>query len=310
MITPWYADQSLMDCFSHACKGFELTISLKTTNVLGHDTEATPVIAIDGYGLVAVCQFTYLGSTITDNISLDAEIDKRIWEGRLDSRSSHGSSADKSQAVCADKYGSLQCLCYQHILYGSETWTTHARPEGRLNTFHSRTIRRILGISLQDKVTNADVLSRAGRPTMYTLFRQRRLRWLGHVCRMEDGRIPKYILYGELALGRRTTGRPHPRYKDVCVRDLKAVDIDTMSWECRAADRTKWRIALKQHLKTGEDKLMAAAADKRAPRKEGRSSIRPEPHIDVMSAIKTAIPTLVFSTIYISKRRCYNPARN
>ena len=30
--------QSLMDCFSHACKDFGLTISLKKTNVLGQDT--------------------------------------------------------------------------------------------------------------------------------------------------------------------------------------------------------------------------------------------------------------------------------
>ena len=161
------------------------------------------------------------------------------------------------------------------LLYGSETWTTYAGQERGLNSFHLRSIRRILGISWQDKVTNADVLSRAGLPTMYTLLRQRRLRWLGHVRRMEDGRIPKDILYGELALGRRTTGRPHLRYKDVCARDMKAVGIGTMSWEGLAADRTGWRSALKQHLKTGEAKLMTAAADKRAHRKEGSSSIRP-----------------------------------
>ena len=105
-----------------------------------------------------------------------------------------------------------------------------------------------------------------------------------------------YILYGELALGRRTTGRPHLRFKDVCIRDVKAIDI--MPWEGLAADRTKWRSALKQHLKTGEEKLMAAAADKRAHRKEGSSSIRPgTTHIDMMSAIKTVIHTLVFSAI-------------
>ena len=34
---------------------------------------------------------------------------------------------------------------------------------------------------------------------------------------------------------------------DVCVRYVKAVGIDTMSWEGLAADRTKWRTALKQH---------------------------------------------------------------
>ena len=154
------------------------------------------------------------------------------------------------------------------LLYGSETRTTCAGQESRFNTFHLRSIRRILGIAWLDKVTNADVLSRAGLPIMYTLRRQRRLRWLGHVRRMDDGRIPKYILYGELALGRRTTGHPHLRYKDVCVRDTKAVDIDTMSWEGLAADRTKWRSTLKQHLKTGKDTQMTDAADKRARTKE------------------------------------------
>ena len=56
--------QSLMDCFSQACKYFGLTISLKKTNVLGQDTEAPPVITIDDYERDAVSQFTYLGSTI------------------------------------------------------------------------------------------------------------------------------------------------------------------------------------------------------------------------------------------------------
>ena len=151
----------------------------------------------------------------------------------------------------------------------------YAEQERRLNSFHLRSIRRVLVIFWQDKVTNADVLSRVGLPTIYTLLRQRRLRWLGHVRRMEDGRIPKDILYGELALGRRITGRPHLRYKYFCIRDMKAVDIDTMSWEGLAADRTEWRSALKQHLETGEEKLMAASADKRARRKEDSSSIRP-----------------------------------
>ena len=30
---------------------------------------------------------------------------------------------------------------------------------------------------------------------MFALFSQRRLRWLGHVSRMEDGEIPKDIFY-------------------------------------------------------------------------------------------------------------------
>ena len=50
--------------------------------------------------------------------------------------------------------------------------------------------------------------------------------WIGHVRRMKDGRIPKDILYGELAVGKRPRGRPQLRNKDVCKRDMKALEID------------------------------------------------------------------------------------
>ena len=111
---------------------------------------------------------------------------------------------------------------------------------------------------------------------MFTLLRQRRLSWLGHVYRMEDGRISKDFLYGELASGRRSKGRTQLRYKDVCKRDMKAFDISTNSWEDLAADRMMWRSTLNQHLLTGENKLVNAEAGRRARRKERNNSNRPE----------------------------------
>ncbi len=148
-------------------------------NVLGQDTEAPPVITIDDYELDAVCQITYLGSTIIDNLSLDAEIGKRIGKAasslaRLTARvwSSPKLSVKTNMAV-------YNACVISTLLYGSETWTMYAGQERRLNSFHLRSIRRILVISWQDKVTNADVLSRAGLPTMYTLLRQRRLPYGG-----------------------------------------------------------------------------------------------------------------------------------
>ena len=75
--------------------------------------------------------------------------------------------------------------------------------------------------------------------------------WLGHVYRMEDGRIPKDILYGKLASGRRTKGCPQLCHKDVCMRDMKALDINTEFWEYLAADHMMWRSTLNQRLKSG-----------------------------------------------------------
>ena len=47
-------------------------------------------------------------------------------------------------------------------------------------------------------------------------------------------------------------------YKDVCKRDMRALGINTESWEDLAADRMRWRSTLNQHLKSGKEKLMNA----------------------------------------------------
>ena len=52
--------QQLMDRFSHACRNFGLTISLKKINVLGQDVDTPPVITINNYQLEVVHEFTYL----------------------------------------------------------------------------------------------------------------------------------------------------------------------------------------------------------------------------------------------------------
>ena len=92
------------------------------------------------------------------------------------------------------------------LLYECESWTMHAHQEIRLNVFHMRHLRYILGITWQDNVTNNAVLEKAGIPSLYTLLRQNGMRWLAHVTRMEDDHNPKDLLYGELATGKRPTG--------------------------------------------------------------------------------------------------------
>ena len=88
------------------------------------------------------------------------------------------------------------------LLYGTEIWTLYSGQEKRLNVFYLRCLRKIMGISWQDKVTNAEVLARVNLPNMTAILCKRKLRWLGHVRRMDDSRIPKQLLFGELAHGK------------------------------------------------------------------------------------------------------------
>ena len=131
------------------------------------------------------------------------------------------------------------------LLYGSESWTTYSTQEYKLHVIHMRSLRRILGVSWKEKFTNSQVL------TIHTLLRQRRLRWIGHVHRMEDGRIRIDLFDDELADGKRNVSRSKLRFKDVCKRDMKACNINHNTWETFAADRLKWKCVTSHGLKYG-----------------------------------------------------------
>ena len=217
--------------------------------------------------------FTYLGSIISSKLSLDSKIDKcnakaasvmarlskRVWSN--------------NQLTSNTKLQVYQACVLSTLLYGSESWTTYARQENRLESFHLHCLCRILGITWQDKVTNTAVLARAGSHSIHLLLCQHRLCWLGHVHRMGDGRIPKDVLYGELPTGHRPAGCPALRFKDVCKHDLKLVDIDPGSWEQIADKGSAWRSAVRKGVRTGKDKRNRLLEDKKQRRKERQESL-------------------------------------
>ena len=259
--------QRLMDCFSKACEDFRLTISLKKTNVMNQDTENVPDITINNYQLEAVNEFTYLGSTITSDLSMESEINKRIGRAITTFAKLSARVWNNNKLTTKTKIGVYRACILSTLLYGSESWTLYSKQEKRLNKFHLRSLRRILGIKWTDFVTNNNVLNLANIPSMYTLLRQRRLRWLGHVRRMQDGRIPKDLLYGELAIGKRSRGRPQLRYKDVCKKDMRDLGMNIDDWEELATDRPKWRRQLHLNLQKGEEELQRISEQQRENRK-------------------------------------------
>ena len=145
-----------------------------------------PAITIDDYELDVVEQFIHLGSTITDNLSLDTEIDKTIGKAATTVVASLH-DVDQHQTDSEDKDGSAQCLCRQHTDV-RQRHVDHIRQTGEKTQFLPP--EKHPSYPGQDRVSNIEVLSPASLPSMFTLLRQRRLRWLGHACHMEDGHIP------------------------------------------------------------------------------------------------------------------------
>ena len=63
-----------------------------------------------------------------------------------------------------------------------------------------------MDIKWSDYITNNKVCARAGSSEMRIILTRRQLRWAGHVVRMDEGRLPKQVLYGQLTNGTRNRG--------------------------------------------------------------------------------------------------------
>ena len=67
-----------------------------------------------------------------------------------------------------------------------------------------------------------------------------KLRWAGHVARMEEGRSTFKIFTGN-PTGKRPIGRSSPRWEDNIRMVLEEIGINAGNWVDSAQDRNNWR---------------------------------------------------------------------
>ena len=171
--------QEFINCFAHACSQFGLTISIKKTNILGQDVSSAP--SIGDCTLHVVEDFTYLGSNISSNLSLDTELNMRIGKASAAMACLTKRVCENTRLTIETKTQVYQACVLSTLLYVSESWTLYTRQERRLNYVEGAVayagsranvlaLRRILGISWQDHIPNTEVLARAGTLSMYALL--------------------------------------------------------------------------------------------------------------------------------------------
>ena len=261
--------QYIVNHFAEAAKAFGFTISLKKTEVLHQPPPggvySPPQINIEGTSLNSVEHFTYLGSVISNDATVNKDFDNRLARvssafGRLHKRVWQNHSLRLSTKI--QVYRALWSLPYCTAARHGCCTTSRS---GCWSDF-------IMGIKWQEYVTNEEVLKRASLPSLECTLLQQQLRWAGHVARMEDSRMPKAVFFGELREGKCKCRAPKKRYKDQLKKQLSLTEIPLHSWQQEANSRENCRKVVGSASHRFECSRRDAAEGKRKKRKERMTS--------------------------------------
>ena len=204
-------------------------------------------IDLGGFMLEEVDQFKYLGSIIQSVNSMESEISSRIAAASKCSWAVNDVLKSKSISR-ATKIQLYTTVIRPVLTYSCETWPLTQELERRLLVFEHGILRRIYGpvrdaLTGEWRIRHNQELRDLSRLTPVTGFvRAQRLRWAGHVARMDADALPRRVLEGE-PLRRRPPGRPKLRWRDCVRRDLELLDVPYPEmWMEHAQDRTWWRL--------------------------------------------------------------------
>ena len=202
-------------------------------------------VKLPGGGLIPIVEKAkYLGAMIHRDGSSKCDVEARINKAA----SAFGilvplvfSNSDITKTAKRAVYVSIVVAI---LLYGSEVWALTDSLRRKLRTFHNRCVRRICGVSMyrvkDEKITTEDILERADIRCITIYMTRRRLRWIGHVSRMDWERVPRKLL-SSWVYHKRPRGRPHMRWAESIRKDLETAGLTMATWSDLAKNKTKWK---------------------------------------------------------------------
>jgi len=220
------------------CKALEdhgMKLSRAKSEYMRMNGEMEGNITIGESMIKKVEEFKYLGSTMQSDGGAEKEVSKRIQSGWNNWKKLTGVICDKK--VPEKVKGKLHKVVVQPaMLYGMETVAISGRLEKKMDVADMRMERWMLGLTLNDRVTNEEIRRRLSTVEVSKRCRKARLNWYGHVTRRDDDYVGRRVMEMK-PRGRRRRGRPRRRWLDCVTEDLKLMDAEAED----ARDRQKWR---------------------------------------------------------------------
>ena len=120
-------------------RDFGLTVSIPNTKdmITGRMVEENDrmPVGLEGGGIEAVDEFSYLGSAITSSGRMTVEVDKRVAQASTLGALRKAVFIDKHLKISTKRI--IYNVCVMSVLfYGGECWVLLRKQEKKLNTFH------------------------------------------------------------------------------------------------------------------------------------------------------------------------------
>jgi hypothetical protein len=198
-------------------------------------------IVVGDRQLKQVNNFTYLGVNINNENIQETEINNRINE--------YNANVCMLYPILKDRNVPIQCkiIIFNSILKpiltdGSESWALTMKTQSKLQAAEMRMLRLIRGVTRRDRLRNTQIRRDLGVPSMLEDLEKKKLRWYGHVKRMDNNRHARRYLEW-VPNGRRPVGRPRKRWTDGIKKSLedRGTSLEEVDEGGLCQDRTLWR---------------------------------------------------------------------
>jgi hypothetical protein len=196
---------------------------------------------MDDYNFEVVQSFKYLGSIINVTNDIEEEVKTRIMQGN---RCFYALKHLFTSSLVSrnTKLRLFKTIIRPIVMYGCETWSLTQKQDERLATFERKVLRSICGAVCEQGRwrirTNRELAIIFGEETISGAIKSARLRWAGHVARMDQNRNAKKA-FDKNFDGNRARGRPRKRWLDCVEEDAEKLGVN--AWRSLAEDRQQWR---------------------------------------------------------------------
>lgn len=148
------------------------------------NSQANPGITLNGTALPGVKTFKYLGSVISEDCSIDADVIQRTTSGWVKWRTLTGVSCDTKMPIRTNGKVSKTAV-RPALLYGTEGWAAKKAQEQKLSTTETG------GVTLKDKIRNEYIRESSKVAPINDKTCESRLKWYGHVMRRPENYVVK-----------------------------------------------------------------------------------------------------------------------